>query len=49
MTTQSPPPIPLPPSEQPVIDPTTGLMTQAWYDYFRRNDAALRVVRQEIP
>lgn len=49
MPTQSPEPIPLPPSEQPVIDPATGRMTQAWYDYFRRLDASSRVVRQEIP
>lgn len=36
---------PLPPVTQQAIDPTTGLLTQPWFDYFTRLDAFARGLR----
>lgn len=40
---------PLPPSNIPVVDPRTGQMTRAWYEYFAALDALLREIVAAIP
>ena len=49
MPTATKPPRPMPPVDQQVVDPKTGRMNQAWYDYFKLMDALVRAIRLEIP
>lgn len=49
MATTAPQPIPIPPPNVPVIDPRTGAITKAWYDFLANQATILRIVRSEIP
>jgi hypothetical protein len=49
MATASAAPLPIPPPNQPVVDPRTGLMNRDWYDFFQRLSQSFAVVRSEIP
>jgi len=47
--TTSPPLIPLPPADVPLIDPKTGLPTRAYYEWVERLQAVVKKIRTEIP
>ena len=49
MPTTSPPLIPLPPADVPLIDPTSGLPTKAYYEWAERLQAVVKKIRTEIP
>ena len=40
------PPLPLP--TQPIVDPKTGLINQAWYQYFRAVDPHIRDIERRL-
>lgn len=42
-------PPPLPPPSQPMVEPTTGLITEAWYLYFKAFTAWLVKMGAAIP
>lgn len=48
MATTSPVVLPLPIPDVQLIDPKTGKPTQAFYDYLKRLDAIVRVLRTEV-
>jgi hypothetical protein len=39
---------PFPTPQQPVVDPVTGLMTPAWYRYFKRLDDHIREIEKRL-
>jgi hypothetical protein len=49
MATSSPEPPTMPRIEIPVVDPTTGKMTVAWYKWFLAWEKIWRTIRTEIP
>jgi len=49
MPTASPNPVPIPPPSVQAIDPQTGLVTKAWYDFWSNQASILSTVRKEIP
>ena len=48
MSTASPVVMPLPAPTVQLIDPKTGLPTQAFFDYLKRLDTVVRVLRTEV-
>jgi hypothetical protein len=40
---------PVPPAHVPLVNPSTGLMSQVWVEYYAKLDAFLREVRAAIP
>jgi len=40
---------PVPPAHIPMVDPSTGLLTQAWVEYFQKLDAFNREVKALVP
>lgn len=41
-------PRPMPPHDEPLTDPKTGKITQAWLDYFLALDAWVRAATPQI-
>lgn len=48
MATALAPLTPLPPPQEPVVDPRTGQITRTWFLYFQRLDQHVREIEQRL-